>query len=187
MGNREFDRFVERAAISGPTVHIDWEEKKQQWLDALDNLYDKIQDFLRPYIDSNKVELVFRKVEIDEELIGTYQAKAATLMIGSNRIELRPIGTNLIAAKGRVDMNGPLGTIKLVLVPASATGPAIQITVSTSGQPSPRPSSPAPAEVIEWEWKIATPAPRIRYLPLNQDAFFDAVMSITSESEIESQ
>ncbi len=185
MPNRAFDQFVERAASSGRSVQIDWDTKKQQWLKALDFLYAKIQGFLQPYIDNNQLELQFRNVEIDEELIGTYTAKAATLTIGANRIELQPIGTNLIAAKGRVDMNGPLGTVKLVLVPASANAPVILATISASNQPKPPP--PAPREDDEWEWKMATPAPKIQYLPLTPDAFFDAVMSITNDSETASR
>ncbi len=187
MSNQEFQHFIKRAVTSGRRDQIDWEAKKQQWLRALDRLYDKIQGFLRPYIDSKQVQFVFRNVEINEELIGTYTARAATLIIGANRIELRPIGTNLIAVKGRVDMDGPLGTIKFVLAPQTASGPAIQTTIGTRSQPTPTPASSAPTEDSEWEWKIATSAPGIRYLPLSQDAFFDAVMSITNASETESR
>lgn len=187
MSNHAFNQFVERATSSGRSVQIDWDTKKQQWLAALNRLYAKLQGFLQPYIDSNQLKLQFHTVEIDEELIGTYQAKAATLTIGTNRIELLPIGTNLIAAKGRVDMNGPLGTVKLVLVPAEASGPVILTTIGAGNEPAPPLPSHAPAEDIEWEWRIATRAPRIRYLPLTQDAFFDAVMSITNDSETETE
>jgi len=34
------------------------------------------------------------------------------------------------------------------------------------------------ADGIEWAWKIATPPPRIKYIEVNAESFFDALMEV---------
>ena len=31
---------------------------------------------------------------------------------------------------------------------------------------------------IEWEWKITTPPPRIKYIDINEESFFSALMEV---------
>jgi hypothetical protein len=48
------------------------------------------------------------------------------LKIGRQEIVMTPIGTLLIGAKGRVDVVGPAGRARLVLVNSQASGPTIR-------------------------------------------------------------
>ena len=180
MRNKQFEQFLDQAVSSSQMAQIDWEEKKREWIIFLGDLYEVIEGFLKPYIDKGKIMMTYSQVEINEELIGSYQVKSATILIGANRILLQPIGTNLIAAKGRVDMKGPYGTVKFVLVPQAADTPQIRTIIGTPGQFPEGPVGSIAETSIDWEWKIATQAPRIRYLPLDRDAFFDALMEVTN-------
>ena len=65
--------------------------------------------------------------EINEEYIGIYNARKMILRIADEQVVLDPVGTLLIGAAGRVDMTGKNGQVKLVLVPASATGSQIRV------------------------------------------------------------
>ena len=127
--SKKFDEFVERQSADNPDTHLDWVAKKQEWLKKLELFFDQIESFLKPYIDQQKITLQFGKKEIWEEFIGQYQAKVAWITLGKQQIRLEPIGTNLIGAKGRVDMIGPCGKVKFVLVGSTASAPKISVKV----------------------------------------------------------
>jgi hypothetical protein len=92
---------------------------------------------------------------------------------------MTPIGTLLIGAKGRVDVVGPAGRARLVLVNSIASGPTIRVTVSIGGKPEPPTAEVEPKE-ITWEWKIATSPPAIRYIELTQESLFRALMEVAN-------
>ena len=75
----------------------------------------KVQEFLGEYIEQNKVSL--RKIikQMNEQIIGNYEADSLEVEIGANTICFDPIGRYIIGARGRVDMNGPHGTVKFLL------------------------------------------------------------------------
>jgi hypothetical protein len=75
-----------------------------------------------------------------------------------------------------VDLIGPCGVVKFVLVDAVSEGPRLAVTLRVGDTPEP------PAETRAtpvWVWKIATEAPNIRYLPLEAESFYDAIMQVT--------
>lgn len=178
MTNKQFDAFVDRQTRVEPRHAVDWAARKAAWLEALDTFYVQIETFLQPYIDQGKLRLDFETITIEEELIGRYQARGANILLGAHQLHLQPIGTNMIAARGRVDLTGPCGTVKFVLVDREAEGPRIQFSVQV-GETRLTPQA-APESPRIWEWKIATPAPRIRYLPLEAESFYDAIMQVTA-------
>lgn len=133
------------------------------------------------FIEEGKITIEFKDIELNEEHIGTYKTKSATILIGDHTIQLRPIGTTLIAAKGRLDMTGAYGKVKFIVVPESADKPQIKSMIGTEYM------SVIASETINdgneksnWVWKIATSPPAIRYLPLDQESFMDAVMEVSN-------
>ena len=50
------------------------------------------------------------------------------------KIHFDPIGTNLIGVKGRVDMHGPHGTVRFVLVSKTDSSPTRVIIQESPGQ-----------------------------------------------------
>lgn len=132
--------------------------------------------FLQPYIDQGKLSLTYDDITVEEESLGRYPARRARIQIGPHTLRLEPIGTNLIAAWGRVDLIGPCGVVKFVLVDAAAAGPRIVVSLRVGDTPEPpQDARPAP----DWVWRIATEAPNIRYLPLEAESFYDAIMQVT--------
>jgi hypothetical protein len=67
------------------------------------------------------------------------------LKIGRQEITMTPVGTLLIGAKGGVEVVGPAGRTRLLLVSSKASGPT--------------PAVETPPKKIKWAWKIATSAP----------------------------
>jgi hypothetical protein len=101
------------------------------------------------------------------------------VQIGRQQITMTPVGTLLVGAKGRVDVVGPAGRARFVLVNSEASGPVIKVTVSIGGKPE----SPGPEitpEEIKWAWKIATSAPTIRYIEFNRESLFQALMEVVN-------
>lgn len=183
MSIQQFERFVRQSIAAKDSVAVDWSARRQEWLGFLDHLYQLVEEYLAPYTEADEVKITYSDVQLTEEMIGTYPARAATLFIGEHQVRLQPVGTNLIAARGRVDMIGAYGTVKLMLVPQAATAPEIQVMVSPPGVGASRGPGEdwrANAASLSWAWKIATAPPRIRYLPLERESFLDALMEVAN-------
>lgn len=178
MNTDNFDVFINQQSTFDSSHEIDWQSEKTAWLAALEDFYSKVEEFLQPYIAQKKIHLDFGSLVLDEEGIGQYPARHASIRFGSNQIRLEPVGTNLIGAKGRVDLVGPCGTVKFVLVDQAAEGPSIKVKAETEGDSRLLSETAEPSS--GWAWKVATPAPRIRYLPLVAESFYDAIMQVTT-------
>jgi len=178
MSNNSFDEFIEKQSSSGQEIEIDWSKKLNEWEKYLSNFYGLVEDFLKPYVESGKLKIQKSDIELQEEYIGAYTAQELLIRIGKNDILLKPIGTNLIAAKGRVDMIGPKGQVKFLLVPKESSGPKIGIRILVEGESSA--PEDKPAIVTEWAWKIATPPPRISYVELEPESFQSALMEVVN-------
>ena len=181
MGNTDFDRFVERQQQQAAEVAaIDWEDERDQWLARLDELYTKIESFLSKYIRSGRITVDLLQRILNEENIGSYEAPQLILRIGSQQVNLIPVGTLLVGAKGRVDVMGPAGQAQILLVDKRATGPGslIHVTVAHAGK---MPTPPkAKTGKVEWEWKIATRPPERRFIEITQDSLFQLIMEVAN-------
>ena len=178
MANTTFDAFIEQQTAPPPAApEVDWDQHREEWLQHLDQFYKLVEEFMHEYVDQGKVRLQRGVKELHEEFIGNYSAATMTLDIGPNRIVFDPVGTNLIGAKGRVDMRSDKGTVKFVLVPAddAAIGSMTSIVV-VGADPVPEPVKP----VENWTWKIATSPPRVLCVELCKDSFQDAIMEVVN-------
>jgi len=103
------------AKASGQQVN--WQARRVKWLETLVTLFETIQS-----------ELIFAGVEPDhiqdtrhtitEESLGTYDAPGLMVQIGTGRVTFTPIGSVVIGGYGRVDVDGPRGSVKLIAVDA---------------------------------------------------------------------
>ena len=191
-GTVEFDTFVKRQqpALEGGEP-VDWEKERDDWLGHLQKLYDQIESFLAKYIKTNEIKCDYRDITLNEENIGSYKTRQMILKIGRQEITLTPIGTLLIGAKGRVDVEGPAGRTRFLLVNSEASRPTIRVTVTESshppiketvnyrGKPKPPTAAAAPKEII-WAWKIATSPPTVRYIELTPESLFQALMEVSN-------
>lgn len=173
----EFDAFVKRQQQSAASAGADWSRELQDWLRYLSELYGRIEELLQDYIKSGAIAVGYREIPMNEENIGSYTARQMTLKIGPQEISLKPIGTLLIGTKGRVDVIGPSGRTRFLLVNKDASRPNIRTTrVVRDQQIVSRPEEPP----VTWTWKIATSPPRIEYIELTQESLFRALMEVAN-------
>jgi hypothetical protein len=183
MPNKDFDEFVKRqqGGASVADAEVNWEEQRDQWLGYLHRLYSKVESFLTQYVSSGQIRYEYRPIDLNEENIGSYTAKQMVLRIGRQEVDLVPIGTLLVGAKGRVDVKGPAGRAQILLVDSKVSDPRslIHVTVSVGGKlPQPAPSKRA--EEIQWEWKIVTRPPERRFIQITQQSFFDLILEVAN-------
>lgn len=82
----------------------EWETRKQQWLDAVNALYTRVEKWLKPSVDEKTVFIEKKDILIEEEHIGSYSVKSVFLRIGTETVELRPVGALIIGCRGRIDI-----------------------------------------------------------------------------------
>lgn len=179
--NVDFDQFVAREqAAAAETATIDWDKQRDEWLERLDALYAKIESFLTKYLSKRQIRAEYVGLILNEENIGRYEARQMVIRIGRQQVDLVPIGTLLIGAKGRVDAIGPAATAPLLLVDKKVVSPASQVhvQVGVSGRLPEMPKARTPD--IEWEWKILTRPPERRFIELTQQNFFNLILEVTN-------
>jgi hypothetical protein len=119
-------------------------------------------------------------MELNEENIGIYRARSLVIKIGRQEVDFKPVGTLLIGMKGRVDIYGPAGVARLVLVNSKADGPRSLVHVSVGIGHAPPVPPPTPPEEITWEWKIVARPPQMRFITLTPDSVFDVIMEVAN-------
>ena len=178
MSKKDFDEFLlvkERGQKDIP--EIDWETEKNEWLSYLDDLYKLFAESLKDYVEKGKIKLDCDKtITLTEENVGTYEAKIMTIEFAGEKITLKPIGTNLIGVKGRVDMIGKFGSAKIVLVDSRMKGIRDHI-VETETQKKDKKHQ---EETIIWEWRFVTAPPTRLYQPVNEDTIYSVIMELSN-------
>jgi hypothetical protein len=158
---------------------INWEERKAWWLSKINDLYNEVKEWLEPLVSEGTVNIIEDTVGIYEELLGTYSATSLDIKVGFEVVKLRPIGTIIIAALGRVDFIGEEGTIK-ILLEQKGQRPQIRIYVSEQeGTKSDRKSKLPPYDQIETEWIVPIEKGRLKkYQALNKEVFYDSLKRV---------
>jgi hypothetical protein len=101
---------------------IDWDERRNKYLAAVDNLYEQIEALLAGPIQQKTVKLQRRSKQLTENYIGTYSVDDLILVIGGEQVRFSPRGRNIVGAAGRVDVVGERGEAALILQPDSSWG-----------------------------------------------------------------
>ena len=171
----DFGEFVKRQQTA---LADDWAKERDDWLRHLKELYDQTESFLAEYIRTGEIKLSYRDIELNEENIGSYSTRQMILKIGRQKITMTPVGTLFLGTKGRVDVVGPAGRTRLLLVNSEASGPTPKLTVRI-GTPELPAVETAPKE-ITWAWKIATSPPNIHYIELTQESLFQALVEVAN-------
>lgn len=85
-----------------------------EWRGALDVLFQQIRSWLAEAEQKKLIKVGSGRVELTEEALGAYTAPFLTLTVGAKTVKLRPIGSTIIGADGRVDMESPNGIYMLL-------------------------------------------------------------------------
>ena len=176
MTDISFDDFVNQQ-IAKTKPSIDWTQRCDDWIKHLGEFYQLAEGFLRKYIDQDKVHITWSTKQINEEYIGIYEVASLEVQIGAIKVRFDPIGTRLIGAKGRVDMYGPHGTVKFVLIPKTASSPMTRAIIQEAPVEVKNETEPV---MDEWTWKILTPPPNIKYIEFEEESFLSAIMEVAN-------
>lgn len=153
MPTREFEdlvrRFAEREERAERENVVDWQELKTWWTRKVTQLFDQIEAWLRPLIDSGVIKSARSLMQLTEQDIGQYDVESLRLQLASQKLTLRPEGTMLVGAYGRIEVSGPTGKIVLLLRDADKDVPLKEKRAHV-------------------EWFIARPIPELRSQPRNR-------------------
>lgn len=179
MGKSKFEEFLSKQ--DSEEVQIDWNTKKEFFLNKVGEFYDQLDQFLAPY--KEQISIIDEEDTINEEKLGTYSVIKRVLTIKNKKITFTPIGTILIGAWGRIDMESQHGVVKIVLVPDNSSAPKIETAILTTDTDKKEceEKQKKSAELnrqADKVWKIATPPPNIHYINLTEETFFDTLMGI---------
>ena len=176
-----FDQFVSTKAAEASNTGGDLNlvREKEIWLDKIDELYALAEKSLSAYTVDGRIKLTKSDRMLYEELLGNYSVKAMSITIGREVVELEPVGTFLIGARGRIDVKGPRGTARLVVVPPGATEARIRIIDSSSPKEDALTTEKRP-KPEDWVWKISTAPPRVTYIDLDEDTFRSTLMGVVN-------
>jgi hypothetical protein len=174
MGKKEFDDFINGEARQD-VIDIDWGERLEIWKSFLTSLYKNINLWLKEYLESGKIKIEARELEIYEDAIGKYTVPSMTLSVGKNLVYIKPYGTILIGTIGRVDIICKNNTQKIILADKNANAPRALSTIDLNSGNEPKSLAD---KYIDWEWKLTTNPPNIKYSSLNQDSFYDCLMEV---------
>lgn len=176
MGKKEFDEFLSKQPP--PTEpEIDPEKEKQEWIRQIGLFYEKIGNFLDEYKASGDVQMDYLETDIPDDPIGRHSVDSLRVRIKNKEVVFEPIGTNLIGAKGRIDMAGEAGTVRFVLV-EEKLGDSKKSVIIGGEEAKSRGKAGQSSNGKQLTWKIATSPPRIQYLEMDAESFFDALMEV---------
>lgn len=85
-------------------------QRRRDYLDAVGNLFGRVRSWLGEAQREKLVKIHEDKVKIAEEALGTYLAPCLRFTAAGKTVKLKPIGSTVIGADGRVDMESANGT-----------------------------------------------------------------------------
>jgi hypothetical protein len=125
--NSEFEKLVKQfAEKKKPDADMEREFRaatKQQWISSVRALYDEINGWLHPLIDSKAVKLSRRLIKTHEQSLGQYEIESLEITLASKKLVFKPVGTVLVGAYGRIEVTGPKGSTTLLLLATDNTLP----------------------------------------------------------------
>lgn len=99
------------------TTDINWEQRKRDWIAAIDLLYADVARLLKEPVQQGAATLVRRTREITEDHLGTYPVEDLVVGVGDERVTFAPRARNVIGAAGRVDVRGERAEGMLIVQP----------------------------------------------------------------------
>lgn len=85
-------------------------QRQKEWLDAVEGLLRHIRSWLAEAQREKLVKIHPDKIKITEENLGTYTAPSLVLTAAGKTVKVKPIGSTIIGADGRIDMESANGT-----------------------------------------------------------------------------
>lgn len=84
-----FQKKQKQASVGAP---IDWDERRNKYVSAVDRLYQQIEKILAGPIAQKTAVLQRRPKELSENYIGTYKVDDLILLVGDEQVRFSPRG-----------------------------------------------------------------------------------------------
>ena len=114
MNDQLTDILKKKQIKSDGAGTIDWDERRDKYLAAVEELYHQIETILAEPIAQQSVTPQRRPKQLTESYIGTYSVDDLILLIGNEQVRFSPSGRNIVGAIGRVDVVGESGEATLL-------------------------------------------------------------------------
>jgi hypothetical protein len=113
MAQNQLQEFFHNKKQKAKPADIDWTAKRDHWIQAVKDLYHTIEEeYLKAAKDD--VDVKRQNKEVKEDFIGEYQVPELILRVGNEQVVFSPKGTNILGAKGRIDVQGERGEANIV-------------------------------------------------------------------------
>ncbi|QWR77949.1 hypothetical protein [Candidatus Magnetomonas plexicatena] len=90
-------------------------EKKEEWINRINNLFTQISEWLKPMQDEQLLSITKTKIKIHEQLLGIYTVETMVVTFLNNEtIEIIPIGRYVLGGNGRLDIKKGLNVIMII-------------------------------------------------------------------------
>ena len=93
-------RIAERAG----EAKEDTLERQDEWISAVNHLYDEVENWLKPLTDKKFLTVIRIPMQKSEELLGDYEIDTLEIRAGDETVVMEPFGRNVIGALGRIDV-----------------------------------------------------------------------------------
>jgi len=93
----------------------DWKARRRKWLRDIAGLHKAIRGWLRPLEAEKAIQIEESKMTLQEDYLGAYEVPCLHILIGTQKVSLRPKGTLIAGAQGRVDVSGDRSVVTLVV------------------------------------------------------------------------
>ena len=165
---KQFEDFLtQQESENNESLAIDYKKDKREWLAKIDKFYELIQGFIRDYLQQGKISEEWKTIQLQEDHFGEYEVQQLILKIGKKRLIFKPIGRFIIGCQGRIDLISDLGSVRFLLVPKDFDKPGSFFMGHFGPQ-------------TQWLWKIASRPPKVSYLEITEETFFEAVMEVVN-------
>ncbi len=100
---------------------LDIKRNIDEYNENLEKFYTTIKNALDSLIRESLCSISEKTFQLDEELLGTYNAKGLSIEMAGQKISVEPYATMLIGSKGRVDIKSRRKMISFLLLKKSPT------------------------------------------------------------------
>jgi hypothetical protein len=162
MSASKFEELVREYAkrTDGSEAATHRQARIKAWQRRVEGLLNDIDHWLLPLIQSGSLTTRRDEVDVHEENLGNYPIASEVIELGARSLTLRPAGTLVVGALGRVDISGPNGRALLLLVPGEEKSELIEDRMTQASWSISHPAKAAKAQ-------------RRELRPLTQETFQD--------------
>lgn len=165
----ELKEFIRKSVEGSNTQNDDSRQSRIAFFKSkVEDLYRLVdKTLLADLHEEDLCQVSYEDDEIIEEGLGKYNINTMKVKMGRLSVELRPYGTEVIGARGRVDMwvNNNEESAMLILVPSDVDSP--KKSINNSNQ--------------DWVWKmVERRMSKVTYQVLTSDLFQKKILSLAS-------